>query len=646
MKRNERLLSAIGNIDEKYVKEAEGRVKSNQIIKVAVVFGVIIALGLYLFLPFAPVTSNLAAYSGSEYFPLIEGIEDYRLSFMQPTFDNNFEVLMDTLGSLGSVMAPGVNGGASGDNMNGAAGGDMNESDGNGSYVESTDNQVAGVIESDLMKMTDRYIFRLGWRSDVNYRTAILRVYSIDKENSELVSEYEIPHFEYEYFKSYDNAAEMYLSSDGNTVTVVKEYSHEKTGMSKVGIILLDVSDVQSITLRATVSIDGSLNTTRMVDGRLLLISEFFFNRNQVDYNDPTTFVPSIDSGEGEQPIRFEDIIFPDQIGNTRYSVVTLLDADSLTLLGANALLNYDADVYVSADNVYITREYTGESEGVYKEKNIIKNKTDIAVISYSGERLENRGTITVDGWAEDQYSFDEREGYLRLVTTTNWTENKYSDVASIKNMKNVSLWIYDLSDNSLAYSLRNFAIDGEEATAVRFREDKVYVCTAVKVVFTDPVYFIDLSDYESITSADTGVIEGYSEHLIDMGEGFLLGIGEQDWRYSKVEIYEQSGGDVVSVDEYLFEGAISQNYKAFLVNREENLIGIGIENYYRYDEETRQEDYGDRYLLLHFDGYSLNSILINTESINMRRDTVRAAYIDGYLYITTDTGFMVERIR
>ena len=96
MRKNERLMAAIGNIDEKYVKESEKNTMRSPIIRTAVCLCVVVALGLYLFLPFAPVTSNLTAYSGSDYFPLIESIEDYRPRVLAiptqsfPTLHENF----------------------------------------------------------------------------------------------------------------------------------------------------------------------------------------------------------------------------------------------------------------------------------------------------------------------------------------------------------------------------------------------------------------------------------------------------------------------------------------------------------------------------------------------------------------------------
>ncbi len=632
--RNEKLIMAFGQIDEKYIKESEEKMNVMRIVKTAVSFAIIVALGLFLFLPFAPVTSDISGYSSSAYFPLIEGIEAYRLSFKQPRFKNNFEVLAGITSLMGGLLLGGTD--------MAPGGGDFSEEmpGSNGSYVEVTDNQVEGVIESDLFKMTDKYIFRLGYQHEkktveennkiVDYVVPVptLFVYSINKEYSELVGLYKMSTFDNEYFKDYDNG-EMYLSLDGNTVTVIRNYTDSETKKGKVGIISLDVSDIGNISTKAMVSIDGSLNTSRMVDGKLLLISEYYFNKDSIDYNDPSTFVPTIDAGEGAKPIEFEDIIYPSSVGNTRYSVVALLDADSLQLMGANALLNFTENVYISETKVYITREYNEkiESENGYTTS----NKSDIAVLDYSGEHLEKKGVIAVRGWTEDQYSFDEKDGYLRLVTSTTDSKGRIE--------RNASLYIFDLADNSLAYKVEDFAPDGEEATAVRFDGDKCYVCTAKVVTFTDPVYFFDLSDYENITYTDTGIIEGYSEHLINMGEGFLLGIGEENWQYSKVEIYEEIEDGVVSVDEFKFSGVYSDDYKAYLVDRENNLFGFGVNGYY---EEGSIHNGGAVYILLHFNGYEFTPYIFN---VSLQADTVRAAYIDGYLYITTVNDLTVEKI-
>ena len=91
--KNYKMLLAIGEVDEKYVKEAEADIRElrRTALAIAASFIVMIGLALYLFIPFAPVAADVSEYSGSPYFSLIESIENYLVEFKQPIHKNNFE---------------------------------------------------------------------------------------------------------------------------------------------------------------------------------------------------------------------------------------------------------------------------------------------------------------------------------------------------------------------------------------------------------------------------------------------------------------------------------------------------------------------------------------------------------------------------
>lgn len=643
----ERMLFALGEIDDKYIKEAEPNPmkQRNRIITAAVSLALVVALSLYLFIPFRDAVSDLSDYKSSAYYPLIETIDDYYLSLRnQTSYKNYFEYYTDMLGGLFAPMKDAVGGAAPPTNdMAGAP--DMMPDGGTGEYVENTDNQVEGVIESDLMKMTDKYIFRLGYRNEKGengkYSSVItlLRVYSINKEETDVVAEFDIPTFEDESSSGYD-LHEMYLSTDADTITILKEYRSAESSQTRLGVIALDVTDVNNITERGKVSIDGSLNTSRLVDGKLILISDYSVMKSRVDYSVPETFVPTVDTGDGREAIDMTDVIYPEEISSTQYTVVTMMDSENLEIFGTKALLNFTSDVYVSKNHLFLSREYTETLE------NKSTRKSDIAVLDYTGEELVDKGIITARGWTEDQYSFDEKEGYLRIVTSTVDTEEWQDEGGYTRREigESASLYIFSLADNSLAYKVEDFAPQGESASAVRFDGDSCYVCTAVVVNFTDPVFFFDLSDYENITYTDTGIIDGYSDSLINYGEGQLLGIGREDWQFSKVEVYEEIGGQVVGVYKYKFNGTYSLDYKSYLVNREENLFGFGVNYLYEKDEENGVYNSYNCYVLISFDdeGMKIQKFKIN----NLQAEYARAAYIDGYLYITTPMEIVVEKIK
>ena len=642
----ERMLFALGEIDDKYIKEAEPKpmAQRNRIIAVAVSLALVVALSLYLFIPFRDAVSDLSDYESSAYYPLIETIDGYYLSLRnQTSYKNYFDYYTDQLGGLFAPMKDATGSAPPPmDNMAGAP--EMMPDGGTGEYVENTDNQVEGVIESDLMKMTDKYIFRLGYRIDKGEsekRSSViplLRVYSIDKEDTALVAEIDIPTFEDESSSGYD-LHQMYLSTDCDTITILKEYRSSDYSKSRLGVIALDVSDVNNITERSKVSVDGSLNTSRLVDGRLVLITDYTVVKSRVDYSLPETFVPTVDSGDGREAIDMDDVIYPEEISNTQYTVVTMMDSENLEIFGTKALLNFTSDVYVSKNHLFLSREYTERNE------NESRRMSDIAVLDYTGEELVDKGIITARGWTEDQYSFDEKDGYLRIVTSTVDTKEwKDEGGYTRRNVsESASLYIYNLADNSLAYKVEDFAPQGESASAVRFDGDACYVCTAVVVTFTDPVFFFDLSDYEHITYTDTGIIDGYSDSLINYGEGQLLGIGREDWQYSKVEVYEEIGDQVVGVYKFKFDGTYSTDYKSYLVNREENLFGFGVSYFYEYDEKNQVSKTYNCYILISFDDTEMTVKKFKIDAL--QPEYTRAAYIDGYLYITTPLEIVVEKI-
>ena len=640
--KNRRLLQSLSFIDDKYVKEAEPKMakstSTNPLIAVACL-ALVAILGLYLFIPLKPNTVDLSVYADSEYSPLIAAIDNY--VYKPKQYKNNFNRIINTF-SFGFKLAAGSKGDASSP--------DLEESMGspNNGYVETTDNQVVGVIEADLLKRTETHAFRLG----INQGTDILKIYTVNGENSEEIATLDIPKFTDEV--STTSSGEMYLSLDGKTVTVIKNYStkaeSQKYTTSKVGITSIDVSDLTAPAVKKQVSIDGSYNTSRMVDGKLLLISKYSVRSSEIDYSNPETFVPTITDGDTTKCIEFENIIYPDKLTNLRYTVVSLMSENGLQMLGANALLCYNSDVYVSNENVYVTRDYSiTDSFDGSDQRHYFRTLTDISILKYADGTLENRGTVTVDGSIRNQYSMDEYEGHLRVVTSTidrlYVNGPQYVDKATellADKRESASLTVFNLDTNEKIAEVRDFAPENEEAMSVRFDGKKAYVCTAEVVKNTDPVYFFDLSDYSNITYTDTGVIDGFSTSLIQLGDGYLLGIGQENASYNKVEVYEEIDGKVVSVDKYLFQGNYSTDYKAYFIDRESDMFGFAIE--YRTGDGI--ETFEHVYVLLAFKGYELVEMYeINFGKTYTNPSRVRVFMIDDYLYFTNDTEMKVYNI-
>ena len=512
-----------------------------------------------------------------------------------------------------------------------------------GSYVETTDNQVKDVTEADLFKRTKTHIFYLDQSNNNIY------VYSIAGEESKRVSFCIIPNSV--------RANEMFLSQDGKTLTILcsdgeKKYSSATNSFyydTYSVLISYDVSDPENIKENSRFAITGAYKTARVVDGKILLFSSSNMNRHSKnDYSEIERIVPSINCGDGFAPIPADDIIFPENPGSSYYTVVTKLNESDLAFEGSIACLSYSSAVYVSTDKIFLTRSYI---EYVEREKDGEKhvdrvNMTEIAAISYKGKSFEKLGSVSIEGNVKNQYSLDEYNGVLRVVTTTGGTsyfpdkylltdegfyygtpggeKTKFQNIAS-----NAALYCIDLSNFKIVGEVRDFAPDGETVESVRFDGTNAYVCTAVVVTLTDPVYFFDLSDVSNITYTDTGVIEGYSSSLVNFGDGLLLGIGFGESRnILKIEVYAEEGDAVISLASYEVGPVdFATDYKSYFIDRERGLVGLMV-NDWRADYDV------SRYILLGFDGYQLFEVVDQKFDDTKTPNYARATIADNYFYI------------
>ncbi|MBQ7354902.1 MAG: beta-propeller domain-containing protein, partial [Clostridia bacterium] len=332
-------------------------------------------------------------------------------------------------------------------------------------------------------------------------------------------------------------------------------------------------------------------------------------------------------------------IVSPEVLTSTQYAVLCKLDENTLEMKGSAAFLSYSEEIYVSREQVYASRSYTDTL--IEGDMRTSKRMTEIAGIRYSGDTLTYAGSVSIEGTVKDQYSMDEHQGMLRVVTTTRtqkWEEHSDGDTTSatfLESAFNASLYCIDLTRWEVAAEVKDFAPDGESVQSVRFDGDAAYVCTAVVVTLSDPVFFFDLSDLNNITYKDTGTIEGFSTSLISFGDGYLIGIGVNDNGSGvKIEIYEETESGVNSVCSYVVENATySTNYKSYLIDRENLLIGLDIMHF----------NTGLEYHLLQYENGQL-TLLEAIESTGTIGQT-RAFYEEGYLYICSDTLFMYRPI-
>ncbi len=634
-------------VDEKYVSEAAPVDKTKQKKRKRMALSAIAACAClafilctaWLFTPYNNTPPDVSRYANSAYYGVIQKLNI--LTWEKPKYNNRFEKLATELsagisyitdtkteGSDGIIYAPEaddndmLNGGAAGGNFPTDPDPENSES-----YQETTDNQVEGVIEADRIKRSDKYIYYLD--------KFTLRIFSIAGMDSAELGHFNLSGNQNNYTEKWA----FYLSQDCKTATVVTQYySNDKQVL--VSIVALDVTDPTNIREKNRFEITGNYISSRVTEGKLLLLTEFVFEKQTIDFDDETTFLPQINTGNGFESIPSDGITLPETVLSTRYTVVIKLDENTLKPEGSAAYLSYSEDVYVSKDHLFLTHVFSDVKEdGDTKIRNAM---TEVSCLAYRGDQFEKKGSATVRGYVKDQWSMDEYENILRVVTTTNATqiyESSYYGNGSVSadilitatGNSNASLYCIDLKTFAVVAKVEDFAPPREEVQSVRFDKNTAYICTSIEM--SDPVFFFDLSDLENITYKDTGTIEGFSTSLVNFADGYLLGIGQSNWSTFKAEIYTETENGVEGFCQYTYNGAsYSTDYKSYYIDRENRLLGLGVTDYNHHESE--------RYILLHFDGYNLVEWLnVSLQGDNQNK---RGVYIDGYMYLFGENDFQV----
>lgn len=624
-------------------KAQEAQTKNKQVGKtvgiIAAVLAAVTALNLALFLPYSNEPVSVVQYQDSKYYTVIKKLNE--ISYKPPMYKNNFEKWT----AQGAHLLDGIFSGCGG--SGGAVmDGNMSSSAPENIYQETTDNQVAGVIEGDLLKRTDEYIFYLS--QGVKYSTGDenLLVYSIAGEDTALVSKTKIEPPKDATYRYY--TPEIYLTQDGKSLYFLQEcYARRDDGVTcdYTVVTTYDVSNPAQVTISAQQALSGYYVSSRMIDGRLFVVTSYSVKYG-ADYAVERDFVPQYGEWGNMQSVAAEDIYLPQTANNTKYTVIYELGGETLAVQDSVALLSYSTEVYVSGEHIFVTHEYaeTGEADGLKKSV----SKTEISCIAYTDEGLNVKGSVTVDGRVKNQYAMDEYQGMLRVVTTTEESytrvNNNGNNVAVDMNVKapqrNASLYCVDLSTFEIAGSVKSFAPNGESAESVRFDKEKAYVCTAEIVQFTDPVYAFNLSNVQNITYVDTGVIAGYSTSLVNFTNGYLLGVGYNGKGDLKIEIYRETESNVESVCAVEYDATFSEEYKSYFIDRERGFLGLGVMGDI---DKTQSQSWVDGYLLFQFDGSSLTQVLdVEDIFLNGENEYKRATLIDGYFYMFSGLEFNV----
>lgn len=217
----------------------------------------------------------------------------------------------------------------------------------------------------------------------------------------------------------------------------------------------------------------------------------------------------------------------PRSFSGTGLLTIMTVDLDrGLYSVDRDAVMAGAQVVYGSTGSLYVaSRRYDARVDGdVALPSGGVK--TEIHRFDASREGVTTyRSTGTVDGFVLNQYALSEYDGRLRVATTSEpeWFEGRpQQDPESA-----VTVLGPDPADAGRMTQVGRVGGlgKGERIYAVRFVGDAGYVVTFRQI---DPLYVVDLATPTAPKVRGELKITGYSAYLHPVGDGLLLGVGQE----------------------------------------------------------------------------------------------------------------------
>jgi hypothetical protein len=411
-----------------------------------------------------------------------------------------------------------------------------------GEDYSGTNTQEAGVDEGDIVETDGRYVYVAN--------TDGLRIVAV--ADADVVAEPDLPEGSHQ------------LLLDGPRLVVI---TSSWSGSPDTIVSLFDVADPTSPSLLRRSHLEGNVVATRGIDGvaRLVISTSFdqrlpFVQPNQFGLDEKSALErnkaiiadSTIDdwlprwfdeAGDGSfgpmQPVLpCEVVAAPGQFSGLGLTWIASIDVlGDGTPVGSAGVVSTGDTVYASTDNLYIATQNWDWWWGgpvplpVDIDATAPTNTDDEPVVEPgppptlihqfsldAGTGATYVASGEVEGRLLNQFAMSEHEGDLRVATTTDdWGRFGEQSESTVYVLRPNGT---DLEEVSSVTGLGK----GEQIHSVRFIGDVGYVVTFRQI---DPLYVLDLSDPANPVLDGELKIPGYSAYLHPVGEGLLLGVGQ-----------------------------------------------------------------------------------------------------------------------
>lgn len=187
---------------------------------------------------------------------------------------------------------------------------------------------------------------------------------------------------------------------------------------------------------------------------------------------------------------------------------------------GSAAVVAAGGTTYASAGNLYVTTTEWQDPSADPQVQPVRPMPLQTAIHQFAlgdAGSADYVGSGVVPGTLLNAYAMSEHEGVLRVATTSSSPDGSQPTSSSVRTLA--------LRDGELRElgSVTGLGTT-EQIYAVRYVGDMAYVVTFRR---TDPLYVVDLRDPAAPKVAGELKVPGYSAYLHPLGDGRLLGIGQ-----------------------------------------------------------------------------------------------------------------------
>ncbi|NLI70122.1 MAG: hypothetical protein GX364_04580 [Firmicutes bacterium] len=478
------------------------------------------------------------------------------------------------------------------------------EEDGDGSAEgvpdhASTNLQVQGVDEADILKTDGRYIYHVNGQRIVvadAYPPAEMKVLDmIDFEEDFRPLEL---YLDERYLVVMGMAFDDIPAGGGDPEPMpeaeIEIYPPPSRYRSMVTVKVFDIGDKAGIKEVREIGVEGNYVSSRKIDEALYFVvnkdidvGRIMEDRKGAGQESTPSYRDTAEGSEDLVDIGYDEISYFPEFTTPNYMIVGGINLDRVeeevklqTFLGAGE------NIYASRENLYVA--VTGyEFKGWGGTGSHTVTSTTLYKFALEGGSVAYRGKGEVPGRILNQFSMDEHDDYFRLATTTG--EGWRADEHTSKN----NLYILD-ETLEIVGKVEGIA-PGETIYAARFMGDRGYMVTFRT---TDPLYVLDLGNPRHPRILGELKIPGYSDYLHPYDENHLLGFGKEAEEVQPGEIFAQpfalQGGMKVAlfdvsdvsrpVEKYNItiggrgtDSELLRDHKALLFNKERDLLAFPV---------------------------------------------------------------------